>query len=290
MRIRPLLQPLEREPQAQHGALDFPLFVLAQRRGLGDLREQFQRAGDLVFGGMDGQAPPRLGPAIAEAAPLAPRAPLDRHVRRLQPAIVATAAVARASIPASGWRRAPVRPIPQQHQRHTAARRLASNKGRTFMRRRRWSGVAAAASRLAPDGPACILGPRRDPGDTMDFLKRTLSEGFVAGVVGAGGVAAWFLLVDALNGRPFFTPALLGAAVFLGLRDPAQVQIAFATVIMYTMVHVVAVFIVGTIAAARAALVARLPTTLRSEEHTSELQSRGHLVCRLLLEKKNKYK
>src|SRR5690625_2967979 len=27
---------------------------------------------------------------------------------------------------------------------------------------------------------------------------------------------------------------------------------------------------------------------LRSEEHTSELQSRGHLVCRLLLEKKKK--
>src|SRR5690625_6043205 len=28
----------------------------------------------------------------------------------------------------------------------------------------------------------------------------------------------------------------------------------------------------------------------RSEEHTSELQSRGHLVCRLQLEKKNKQK
>src|SRR5690625_6325798 len=28
------------------------------------------------------------------------------------------------------------------------------------------------------------------------------------------------------------------------------------------------------------------PHTIRSEEHTSELQSRGHLVCRLLLEKK----
>src|SRR5690625_5552693 len=27
-------------------------------------------------------------------------------------------------------------------------------------------------------------------------------------------------------------------------------------------------------------------TFVRSEEHTSELQSRGHLVCRLLLEKK----
>src|SRR5690625_6289448 len=33
------------------------------------------------------------------------------------------------------------------------------------------------------------------------------------------------------------------------------------------------------------ALVTSPPVLLRSEEHTSELQSRGHLVCRLLLEK-----
>src|SRR5690625_6224381 len=31
----------------------------------------------------------------------------------------------------------------------------------------------------------------------------------------------------------------------------------------------------------------QVDTIARSEEHTSELQSRGHLVCRLLLEKKN---
>src|SRR5437870_10097933 len=31
---------------------------------------------------------------------------------------------------------------------------------------------------------------------------------------------------------------------------------------------------------------AKTPDGQRSEEHTSELQSRGHLVCRLLLEKK----
>src|SRR5690625_6073091 len=30
-------------------------------------------------------------------------------------------------------------------------------------------------------------------------------------------------------------------------------------------------------------------TEKRSEEHTSELQSRGHLVCRLLLEKKKEH-
>src|SRR3712207_7909080 len=32
----------------------------------------------------------------------------------------------------------------------------------------------------------------------------------------------------------------------------------------------------------------RSPRVRRSEEHTSELQSRQYLVCRLLLEKKNK--
>src|SRR2546430_13361866 len=34
----------------------------------------------------------------------------------------------------------------------------------------------------------------------------------------------------------------------------------------------------------------RSPVDIRSEEHTSELQSQSNLVCRLLLEKKNKKK
>src|SRR5687768_18252506 len=38
---------------------------------------------------------------------------------------------------------------------------------------------------------------------------------------------------------------------------------------------------------ARRSLRSRFRFHLRSEEHTSELQSRLHLVCRLLLEKKN---
>src|SRR2546430_4481057 len=33
----------------------------------------------------------------------------------------------------------------------------------------------------------------------------------------------------------------------------------------------------------------RIPTRLRSEEHTSELQSQSNLVCRLLLEKKKNH-
>src|SRR2546422_8505281 len=38
----------------------------------------------------------------------------------------------------------------------------------------------------------------------------------------------------------------------------------------------------------RASVVAPTSAVQRSEEHTSELQSRLHLVCRLLLEKKKK--
>src|SRR5690625_6675941 len=37
----------------------------------------------------------------------------------------------------------------------------------------------------------------------------------------------------------------------------------------------------------KASVCCLLVLVFRSEEHTSELQSRGHLVCRLLLEKKN---
>src|SRR5690625_6611067 len=44
----------------------------------------------------------------------------------------------------------------------------------------------------------------------------------------------------------------------------------------------------GTSLKTRSEISGEIYPRLRSEEHTSELQSRGHLVCRLLLEKKNK--
>src|SRR5690625_5534230 len=42
----------------------------------------------------------------------------------------------------------------------------------------------------------------------------------------------------------------------------------------------------GELATAQAAAAMGAPFMVRSEEHTSELQSRGQVVCRLLLEKK----
>lgn len=95
----------------------------------------------------------------------------------------------------------------------------------------------------------------------MDWM-RLFREGFITGLVGAGCVALWFLLVDTIDGHPFYTPAMLGSAVFWGLRDPAEVQIAFPAVIGYTMVHLIAFAVVGVVAAAFASLVERVPPTL----------------------------
>jgi hypothetical protein len=93
-------------------------------------------------------------------------------------------------------------------------------------------------------------------------LARVLREGFVAGCIGAAAVAAWFLLVDSINGRPFFTPAMLGSAVFWGVHDPSQVVIEYSRIIGYTMIHVSAFIIVGTVAALLAAEVEVAPPVL----------------------------
>lgn len=101
-------------------------------------------------------------------------------------------------------------------------------------------------------------------------MQRIVREGFAAGLIGAAAVALWFLIVDTVNGRPFFTPAMLGSAVFWGVLDPAAVELLFGTdaervfaaVIGYTMVHVVAFVVVGIIAAALAYEVELFPSTL----------------------------
>src|SRR5438034_720904 len=92
-------------------------------------------------------------------------------------------------------------------------------------------------------------------------LTRILREGFIAGLIGGGVVALWFLIVDIIAGRPFFTPAMLGSAVFWGVHDPALVVIEYSRIIGYTMIHVSAFIIVGTIAAVLAAEVEVAPAT-----------------------------
>src|SRR2546430_8908939 len=53
--------------------------------------------------------------------------------------------------------------------------------------------------------------------------------------------------------------------------------------------HLVIVFMINQLPN-RSDIAGKFPTLVRSEEHTSELQSQSNLVCRLLLEKKKKIK
>jgi hypothetical protein len=93
-------------------------------------------------------------------------------------------------------------------------------------------------------------------------LQRIIREGFIAGMIGAGAIALWFLVVDTLAGHPFFTPSMLGSALFWREMDTSSMQVVFARVVAYTMVHVVSFMIVGMLAAALAAAVEKAPTTL----------------------------
>src|SRR2546422_1013637 len=93
-------------------------------------------------------------------------------------------------------------------------------------------------------------------------LTRILREGFMAGLIGAAAVALCSLGADVIAGRLFSTPAMLGSAVFWGVHDPAQVVIAFSRVLPYTMIHVCAFIIVGTVAGALAAEVEVAPPTM----------------------------
>ena len=91
---------------------------------------------------------------------------------------------------------------------------------------------------------------------------RIAREGLVAGLLGAVAVAVWFLLYDLAAGVPLRTPALLGAALFHGLRDPGALVITSPLVLQYTLFHGLAFVLFGWVAAALLALADREPRLL----------------------------
>jgi hypothetical protein len=76
----------------------------------------------------------------------------------------------------------------------------------------------------------------------MNERRSWKAEGVLVGLVGAATVALWFLIYDAATGAPLRTPGLLGAALFQGLREPAELEISTGAVLAYSVVHV-AVFV-----------------------------------------------
>lgn len=74
----------------------------------------------------------------------------------------------------------------------------------------------------------------------------TVREGVIAGLLGATGVAVWFLIVDMVAGQPFFTPRVLGEAV-KSIVAPDSLVSPLVIVALYTVFHY-AMFILAGIA------------------------------------------
>ena len=85
-------------------------------------------------------------------------------------------------------------------------------------------------------------------------------EGIVAGILAAAVVAIWFLIVDSLAGRPFYTPAVLGTALFGRGAGLDHVTVSPGIVAMFTWVHGLAFAALGGVAARLVAVAERNPS------------------------------
>jgi hypothetical protein len=89
-----------------------------------------------------------------------------------------------------------------------------------------------------------------------------LTDGVLAGVIGATTIALWFLLVDTIDGRPFFTPMTLGAGLIGATRANGVGSGALDLVLAYSVFHYAAFILVGLTAALIVSLADREPSVL----------------------------
>jgi len=87
-----------------------------------------------------------------------------------------------------------------------------------------------------------------------------MREGIIAGIIGASIVALWFLVVDSIAGRPFFTAAVLGASLFDLLGAGFGGRGLFTHVAAYTVIHFAAFILIGIVAASIMNVLDRKPS------------------------------
>lgn len=76
-----------------------------------------------------------------------------------------------------------------------------------------------------------------------------LRGGLFAGLLGYATVVLFFAALNLAAGRSIFhTAALFGSALFYGLDDPAQLEIAAGPVLSYNMVHALGFVAIGMLA------------------------------------------
>lgn len=98
--------------------------------------------------------------------------------------------------------------------------------------------------------------------ETSRDVTRLYQEGLIAGLVGAATIALWFLIIDAIQGRPLYTPTILGTALFRrGAGAPwPDVLPDLEMVLMFTWVHGLVFVAIGGVAARLLALAERQPS------------------------------
>src|SRR5690625_4561053 len=142
--------------------------------------------------------------------------------------------------------------------------------------------------------------PERAPlGAALAMLLTVVSlTGAHSPVLMAGAIGVLSVLLAISWPELLELPSAIGTRLVMGAAGIAGAGLALLTgqdvtgasaVVMVCGAGVFAAFVHQMLRRDRHRLTASLTGTVsRSEEHTSELQSRGHLVCRLLLEKKNR--
>lgn len=86
-----------------------------------------------------------------------------------------------------------------------------------------------------------------------------LARGLATGLIGAGVVALWFFLLDVAAGHPLRTPAALGSALLFGASNVEGGALNLGAIAVYTVVHIAAFAVAGTLFVALAEQVERVP-------------------------------
>ncbi len=89
-----------------------------------------------------------------------------------------------------------------------------------------------------------------------------LREGAIAGFLGATSIAIWFLVVDAIAGRAFYTPAVLGQGLANVLGKTVMGDSSLAHVAGYTVFHYAIFILVGILLTVIVHQAARTPAIL----------------------------
>ena len=72
-------------------------------------------------------------------------------------------------------------------------------------------------------------------------------DSLYSGVLGGSAVAAFFLVVDLLDGQPLFAPSLMGSVLFLGVAAEAVTEVHLGAVAYFSLAHIAAFAALGAV-------------------------------------------